>query len=255
MIKLGETWIRGRVTAVALGAALATTVAITGPASAAVVTKAQAPAGYVVRAHEGALPVLLADLQARHIPVVRSIQIIDAAVVRIDAVTAASLATDPAVVEVTSDVAVQLESSGYDAGSDANSAYSAAELVGAHDAWDRGYTGQGIDVALIDSGVTPVQGSPGTARSSTARTCRSSHSTRTPAHLDTFGHGTLMAGIIAGRDPGVDARLERTPPRTRASHPTPASSASRSPTPSAAATSRRSSPASTGSSSTRTTRA
>ncbi|MDR9451386.1 MAG: hypothetical protein RI637_09235, partial [Acidimicrobiia bacterium] len=38
------------------------------------------------------------------------------------------------------------------------SMYRVVQRVGANYAWTQGYTGQGIDIALIDSGVVPVNG-------------------------------------------------------------------------------------------------
>ena len=43
-------------------------------------------------------------------------------------------------------------------------------MTGASAMWDAGYTGEGVDVAVIDSGVVPVDGLSRPARSSTART-------------------------------------------------------------------------------------
>jgi hypothetical protein len=81
-----------------------------------------------------------------------------------------------------------------------------AEVIRAKDVWKAGYLGQGIDVALIDSGVSPVQGikdhlvnGPDLSFESQADNLR---------NLDTFGHGTHMAGIIAGRDSTIPAGQE-----------------------------------------------
>ena len=74
--------------------------------------------------------------------------------------------------------------------------------------WDAGFTGAGVDVAIIDSGVVPVDGlrSPGKVvngpdLSFEGMACDASGCTPSPlANLDTYGHGTHLAGIIAGRD-------------------------------------------------------
>ena len=214
----GETWIRGRVTGVALAVALAASFACAGPVSAASASVATgtpvqvASSGhaygpgvsYVVRGRANGLPTLVAHLRARGIVVQRTIPLIDAVVVRLSAKQAAALAHDPAVAEVTADAKVQLQSNGYDAGTDAGSAFNAAELVRAHAAWDSGDTGSGIDVALIDSGVTPVQGLAADGQVVNGPDLSFESQSAGTAHLDTFGHGTFMAGLIAAREPGID---------------------------------------------------
>jgi len=88
----------------------------------------------------------------------------------------------------------------YDPAADANSMASTAAYVGATAWWDAGYTGEGIDVAVIDSGVSPVQGldAPGKVIYGPDLSLESQAANLT--NLDTYGHGTFMAGLIAGND-------------------------------------------------------
>jgi len=72
--------------------------------------------------------------------------------------------------------------------------------VGAEAMWARGYDGSGIDVALIDSGVVPVQGLSAPTKVVNGPDLSFESQSSTYRHLDTFGHGTHMAGIIAGND-------------------------------------------------------
>ncbi len=65
---------------------------------------------------------------------------------------------------------------------------------------DKGYTGQGIDVALIDSGVTPVNGLDQPGKIIYGPDLSNEGGFANLANLDTYGHGTHLAGIITGDD-------------------------------------------------------
>jgi serine protease AprX len=88
---------------------------------------------------------------------------------------------------------------GYDATADGNSMYNVTLGTGAQAYWKAGYTGQGVGVVLIDSGVSPV---PGLDSGNVVYGPDLSIDSQSPtmANYDSFGHGTHMAGIIAGRD-------------------------------------------------------
>jgi serine protease AprX len=80
------------------------------------------------------------------------------------------------------------------------------EEIRAKDVWKAGFRGQGVDVALIDSGVAPVNGlknqvvyGPDLSLESQDDDLR---------YLDGFGHGTHMAGLIAGRDSNIGVGQE-----------------------------------------------
>ncbi len=70
----------------------------------------------------------------------------------------------------------------YDPATDANSMKNVTAYTGATAWWNAGYTGAGVDVAVIDTGVSPGRrASPPPARSSTAPISRSSRRRRRSA--------------------------------------------------------------------------
>ena len=83
---------------------------------------------------------------------------------------------------------------------------SITKMTGAQAYWKAGYTGKGVDVAVIDTGVAPVDGLSGAGKVVNGPDLSFERQTENLRYLDTFGHGTHMAGIIAGRDSAVRAR-------------------------------------------------
>jgi serine protease AprX len=75
-----------------------------------------------------------------------------------------------------------------------------SKLTGAQTFWKNGYYGQGIDVALLDSGVVPVNGLTATNKLVMGPDLSFESQVSNLRYMDTFGHGTHMAGIIGGRD-------------------------------------------------------
>jgi uncharacterized protein YjbI with pentapeptide repeats len=102
---------------------------------------------------------------------------------------------------VTEDAGLELSSADVEAqAAQAGSLYTIAnEVTGASAMWDAGYTGKGVDIAVIDSGVVPIDGfsTPGKVVYGPDLTLENNSPAR---NLDTYGHGTAMSSIIAGRD-------------------------------------------------------
>jgi hypothetical protein len=94
--------------------------------------------------------------------------------------------------------------SGYDAPSDVNSMYSTTLYTGVRNWWKAGYTGDGVDVAVIDTGVMPVDGLADPGKIIYGPDLSLDSPADNLHNLDANGHGTFMAGIIAGRGSDAD---------------------------------------------------
>jgi len=78
------------------------------------------------------------------------------------------------------------------------------DQIGARSLWHQGVTGNGINVAVIDTGVAPVPALSGAAKVIAKVDLSAEAAVPEATYLDTYGHGTHITGIIAGHDPGAD---------------------------------------------------
>ena len=85
-------------------------------------------------------------------------------------------------------------------GTGKGTSYDVTRAIGARKLWEQGYTGSGVDVALIDSGVAPVRGLRQTGKVIHGPDFSWESQAENLAHFDTYGHGTHMAGLITGRE-------------------------------------------------------
>ncbi len=86
----------------------------------------------------------------------------------------------------------------YDPAADVNSMNGTTAYTGVTDWWDAGLTGAGVDVAVIDTGVLPVAGLATPDKIVYGPDLSLDSQDSELRNLDANGHGTFMAGIIAG---------------------------------------------------------
>lgn len=120
-----------------------------------------------------------------------ALPIVDGVSARIPADRIDELRADRRVRSVTADDPIAFEGA-----PDTGTAHRIQKIVRSNDLWTRGVDGRGTTVALLDTGV--YAGHPDLA--GRVVHCEDlSHEAGTAAHCaDTFGHGTFMAGLIAG---------------------------------------------------------
>ena len=78
-----------------------------------------------------------------------------------------------------------------------------AGQVGARSLWSRGITGQGVDIAIVDTGVSEVEGLAGKVVHGPDFSTGAG-SASAGSGTDGAGHGTHLAGLMAARSEGAD---------------------------------------------------
>ncbi len=159
----------------------------------------------IVRAGDHQLACALAEARTLGAKIVSRQLGLGTFVARLRQDAAASLRTAPCVTAITVDRSVRLTASSWADTASPRSLAREAELSGASTYWQAGYTGEGIGVALLDSGVVPVDGLTGDGKLALGPDLSFESQDPATASLDTFGHGTHMAGIIAGKDTDATA--------------------------------------------------
>jgi hypothetical protein len=89
--------------------------------------------------------------------------------------------------------------------------YIAHSAIGAGSYYRNGITGKGVGVALIDTGTVPVQGLDAPGKVIHGPDLSFDSQAPNVAHLDAYGHGTHMAGIVAGNDGHFDQSSNKLP--------------------------------------------
>ena len=194
-------WRRARTIALILGLAVAVGAPSTSAASRGSAPRAQV----IVMAEPGATSAIESAVEHVGGVVERRLSIISGFSAAVPTDVLPTLRGLPGVVSVSVDSEMQPQTSTYDPSTDVNSMNAVTRYTGAVDWWNTGYTGAGVDVAVIDTGVSPVEGlaTPGKVLNGPDLSIESQAPNL--RYLDTFGHGTFMAGLIAGHDPALTA--------------------------------------------------
>jgi len=190
---------------IATGSAVA--VAATGPAAGTGVVPGGA-VRVVVMARPGAADRVTVRARQLGARVTRSLGLIDGFAADVPVGSLAALQAVDGVRSVTPDRATHplslLPELGYDP-DDTGTPPAIHQITGAQTAWAGGVTGQGIDVAVIDTGVTRVPGLDAPGKVIDGPDLSLDSPVEPVTGLDAYGHGTFMAGLIAGRDAGAVA--------------------------------------------------
>ncbi|HEY4408341.1 MAG TPA: S8 family serine peptidase, partial [Acidimicrobiia bacterium] len=175
-------------------------------AAGAVSTAGQPSVSVIVQAQAGAAagPTATVARLGGHVDV--ALPIIDGFSATVPADRLAALEADPAVVAVTPNRPVSFTGQYGEGSGGASAVYS--DAVRASKTWDQGYTGDGVGVAVIDTGINPVGDLAGKVVGGIDLT---------PEHnnVDTYGHGTFVAGLIAGAGTASNGGVKGVAPGVR----------------------------------------
>ncbi|MEP7054618.1 MAG: S8 family serine peptidase [Actinomycetota bacterium] len=184
----------------ALVASSALLLAAAGPAAATTAGPGGPPMAVIVHRAAGSGHAADRAVTAAHGRIGRQLALIDSFSARIPAGALSALSATRGIDQIIPDAPIRMLASTYTPTTDFGSTYNAQLRSGVQDLHQIGLTGSGVTIALIDTGVVPVNGlrtsgkiiyGPDLSFESQAPNLR---------NLDTYGHGTHMAGIIAGRD-------------------------------------------------------
>jgi serine protease AprX len=142
----------------------------------------------IVQAKNGRAAAAAAAIRAAGGTVDSELPIVNGFAAHVPAAALAALRANAAVRGVSNNAKVQFATNGYD---DNTVASMFTKTSGATTAWSNGNLGEGVGVAVIDTGISPQN-------DFTGRIVHGPDLSGEGTIIDTFGHGTAMAGIVGG---------------------------------------------------------
>src|SRR5262245_54478314 len=119
--------------------------------------------------------------------VIATLPIVDGVAAELAANRLRALASQPGVRAITADRVARFEDYAYDTSTTASNFARSTEAT---DLWAQGDLGQGVGIAIIDTGVSPMPDFDG-------RLVHGPDLSGEGTTIDTYGHGTVMAGLAA----------------------------------------------------------
>jgi serine protease AprX len=201
MLARGVTWgdRKGRGRARLIVGALAV-VAVASPGAMTSQPAAGETARFIVQAVPGGLEAAKSAVQRLGGRVLSPLGVINGFTASIRTGSVPALRSSSGVRTATPDARVSLQGGTYSPIYDAGAPQALAQAVGADMYWQNGFYGQGVGVAVLDSGVVKVDGLSNVSYGPDLTPEGDDVYLR---NLDTFGHGTFMAGLIGGRSAGL----------------------------------------------------
>ncbi|MDQ3878895.1 MAG: hypothetical protein M3290_11185, partial [Actinomycetota bacterium] len=161
-IAYGISWDDSKKATRLMGLFLASAVAVSmlaAPVGAAQSSRAlEGMVSVIVRALPGGQSLAVKSVESAGGTVERKISIIHGFSAKVPAGEMNAVQSAPGVAAVSLDGKVQLEATNYDPSKDVGSMFNLIRSIKADAFWKAGYTGKGVDIAEIDTGIAPVAG-------------------------------------------------------------------------------------------------
>jgi serine protease AprX len=178
--------------------------AVPGGAMASAAAPEAARASVIVRAT--ASGAAQAAVEAAGGRVTRDLWIVDGVAAEVPVAALGALRAQPGIVDVGPDDPVQVQANPSPLHA-ASAVY--PRVVGADRLWSEGVDGEGVTVAVVDTGIAPVADLAGRVIGGV------DFSSDDNPYEDAFGHGTFVAGIIAGNGASSNGAYKGTAPKAK----------------------------------------